>query len=247
MEYKDKNMSLIKKDSYQKSIKKDVLYVTEPTAQKGQKISAAVYLVTAHIPENDPIRHAIRMHAVTLSQAALLPLQTEGKQSAIKAVTEALISMQSLLGTLLLGGLISEKNYAVLKSEIGFFIRSLELDTAPVREGAELTHEFFSVPEKAPAPAIKDTFVLPKGQLVKSFSINRTSNSIAVNDYKKDRSQEIISFINSKKVTSIKDISSIFPQVSEKTIQRELNRLLTAGKIKKRGNKRWSMYLSLDA
>ncbi len=41
---------------------------------------------------------------------------------------------------------------------------------------------------------------------------------------------------------SIKDISFLFKDFSEKTIQRDLNNLVISGKLKKEGNKRWSRY-----
>jgi DeoR/GlpR family transcriptional regulator of sugar metabolism len=46
----------------------------------------------------------------------------------------------------------------------------------------------------------------------------------------------------SKKDVSIKDISLVLTDCSEKTIQRELNSLVLKGQLKKTGAKRWSRY-----
>ncbi len=62
---------------------------------------------------------------------------------------------------------------------------------------------------------------------------------------KEDRSQKIKDIIKDKGGEfglSIKDISVSFSDCSEKTIQRELNTLVSLGKIKKTGEKRWSRY-----
>jgi predicted HTH transcriptional regulator len=61
---------------------------------------------------------------------------------------------------------------------------------------------------------------------------------------KGDRQQTIMTFIDDRKAASIKDISALFTDVSEKTIQRELSSLVASGKISKRGSKRWSVYMA---
>ena len=76
-----------------------------------------------------------------------------------------------------------------------------------------------------------------------SFSVKKFE-SISDNKYK--RQSEILSFINNKKSVAIKDISALFPDVSEKTIQRELGALVSTGKITKRGSKRWSLYMAVS-
>jgi predicted HTH transcriptional regulator len=64
---------------------------------------------------------------------------------------------------------------------------------------------------------------------------------------KRDRGDKILKTIkdliskSGKKDVSIKDISNSF-NCSEKTLQRELNDLVSKGQIKKLGSKRWSRY-----
>jgi hypothetical protein len=65
-----------------------------------------------------------------------------------------------------------------------------------------------------------------------------------------DRTNKILSLIKAKMSVSssengisIKDISLSFTDCSEKTIQRELNSMVTKGQLKKTGAKRWSRYL----
>ncbi len=60
---------------------------------------------------------------------------------------------------------------------------------------------------------------------------------------KNNRQEKIIKIIkNSNTSLSIKDIKDIFPECSEKTIQRELIALVLQGQIKKKGERRWSTY-----
>jgi len=92
----------------------------------------------------------------------------------------------------------------------------------------------------------KTSYIMPfinknvVSQVSKRESLKTSSVSNLTN--KKDRRDKILSLIKDKKEVSIKDISGIFLDVSEKTIQRELNTLVTLGQIKKIGSKRWSRY-----
>jgi len=86
--------------------------------------------------------------------------------------------------------------------------------------------------------------------------INRTSpldsnvhNHSSTNQKERnDRINKIIMIIKEKSIkgeksgVSIKDISFSFPNCSEKTIQRDLNALVSKGQIEKIGAKRWSRY-----
>jgi hypothetical protein len=59
---------------------------------------------------------------------------------------------------------------------------------------------------------------------------------------KTDRKTQIISIIKEKGEVTIKDISSLIKDCSEKTIQRELMSLLNERQIKRTGDRRWSRY-----
>jgi len=66
------------------------------------------------------------------------------------------------------------------------------------------------------------------------------------NENKSKRQDAILSFINERKSVGIKDIAALFSDTSEKTIQRELATLVATGKVSKRGEKRWSIYMSIN-
>jgi len=56
------------------------------------------------------------------------------------------------------------------------------------------------------------------------------------------RRDTILSIIKDKGTVYIKDISTIFRDIGEKTIQRELQKLVRDGVIAKSGNRRWTQY-----
>lgn len=58
-----------------------------------------------------------------------------------------------------------------------------------------------------------------------------------------DRMSLILDLVRKSKSLSIKEITSVIRDCSEKTIQRELNILIERGLIRREGERRWSLYL----
>ncbi len=56
------------------------------------------------------------------------------------------------------------------------------------------------------------------------------------------RTNLILDYIRTHKGASIKDIASVIRDCSEKTVQRELNELITQGLVRRVGERRWSTY-----
>ena len=70
--------------------------------------------------------------------------------------------------------------------------------------------------------------------------VQKASNDVAL---KINRRNNILRIIKDKKEVTIKDISALVSDCSEKTIQRELMSLIAEGVLKKEGDKRWSRYM----
>lgn len=62
-----------------------------------------------------------------------------------------------------------------------------------------------------------------------------------------DRALRILELVENSNGVSIKDLVSVVQGCSEKTIQRELVALVSAGKIRKVGERRWSQYLPVKS
>lgn len=194
-------------------------------SSKGQKIAAALYLVSGHLSDTDPLRNALRTHAVTLSTS-----EQEGYKTAAAHAIEA------LLNTAVIAGLISEKNASIISLELRHFVINL------TAEPDVLSHLFNPVFDESVAK--KTTPHLSYSS--RPVTISNPLKIPLINENKSKRQDQILSFINERKSASIKDISALFSDTSEKTIQRELGALVQAGKITKRGEKRWSIYISIN-
>ncbi len=196
---------------------------------KGQKIIAALFLITGHLPEADPMRLELRDLAVQLSTPDTM----------LRRELSTLIT--TLLGAAALARLVSESNARIIEAELKYFA-----DPFSVHDG--IISSLFPV---SPDVAYKGQLankrttdtnmsVTPKSAL--SVLTDKKNVTTAT---KSNRQEKILSYINDRKSANIKDISSLFPDVSEKTIQRELSALVASGKIRKHGNKRWSLYVAL--
>lgn len=194
------NLNIIKKE---KNIKDE----------KGHKIVAAIYLVTNHLSDTDPLVVGLRSHAVVLLTAAL-----HERDACAKILTQLLYSASTI-------GTISEKNTSIISYELQKFVTQEE----------EILGELFTTLPVLQKD-IKRTFT-PSTMSYKPASVERKNS-----DRSNDRSGRILSFMQEKKSSTIKDIAALFPGVSEKTIQRDLGALVQSGSLSKRGNKRWSVY-----
>ncbi len=114
---------------------------------------------------------------------------------------------------------------------------------APLRSADSVPYEGEERTYKGHVPYKKET--TKKGHLGKlgagphANEKNNHKTDIAI---KINRRNNIISLIKDRKEVTIKDISQVVSDCSEKTIQRELISLVSLGVLKKKGNKRWSRY-----
>ena len=217
---------------------KGIKEFSQKDIEKGQKILAAIYMVTNHMPETDAIRHTIRSTTTSFVCAS--------SQDA-KAL---LRQLEVLIGGAVFAGLMSEKNSSIIVYEMKHWASSLS-----DQEEGETLADFFHTEgkqESRPVHAIKDIkktsslgLVRSPHETISAMSYRGKNTDSFIN--KNARQDTILSFINDRKSAVIKDIVSLFPDVSEKTIQRELNKLVENGKITKRGSKRWSVYMAVNS
>jgi hypothetical protein len=69
-------------------------------------------------------------------------------------------------------------------------------------------------------------------------------DKVASKSKQEDRGAAILDFVKKNKNVSIKDISAVIRDCSEKTIQRELALLIQRGLVEKLGERRWSVYVA---
>lgn len=236
--------------------------------KKTEKIITALYLVSDCMDNSDPIREKLRLIGVRLMSDIyhLSVASPVDRQTEIALPLSNISEIISLLKVSFMVGFISEMNALILQDELVKLATQLrESINQDKNYLLSLDSKMFAVEPIVSSKdnsrnnqlnmgsnlALNNSFY--KGhKLDVSFMNNLSPLENDMSNSKKtqrsspsernNRREKILSLIKNKKDISIKDISSSFPDCSEKTISRELNVLISKGHIKKTGAKRWSRY-----
>lgn len=211
--------------------------------KKTERIVTALHLVTNHIKETEPLREAIRRRGVALL-SDVRESQTLQDEQMVRRIALSCRELQSLIAVLADAGLISRANADLLISECG------DLMGFVVEYAGEqsLFAGYFLSREAAPqlatpsvgsaATAVKDKKEgQRKGQKPAPVSARTHGRKRAP-----DRERRIVELVRQKGAISVRDVASVITDCSEKTLQRELVRLVEQGVLKKEGERRWSTY-----
>jgi len=224
----------------------------ERAYRRAERLAAALYLLTNHIPENDRAREETRRKANELLEHVLcLRDEMRSPQSpAIRSTTITARHLISLVRMLTIAGYVSIQNAETMVAaldELSIYLtssqRSILSESVSIsREELMDVHES-SQRTRTVVQAIKDTHevsVITDTQIVKDAktSAPRVSRGSSLSL----RSQTILDILRTGGSLGIKDIAANLPEYGEKTIQRELVTLVSEGKVRKVGLKRWSRY-----
>ncbi len=232
------------------------------TEQKYKKLASAIYLITSFFGTEEPLKWRLR--------GLSADLVSDGVKDKLTAARDIV----SLFGVAQAAGLVSQANYDILASELGK-LSAAAGNVAPVLEAplttiaapAPINHVSHIAPiaaekpveQPAPTPvapqevpeALSVTDMLPSIEQIKFKSFAERAPSLkefgAVSVKKNSRQSPIIGLLKRKKEIMIKDVSPLISGCSEKTIQRELSEMVTAGILQKMGEKRWTRYTLAQA
>ncbi len=219
--------------------------------RRGERIAAAVHLLTNHIESDEPLRVAVRREATNLL-VAIMGVRDEMRVSNSGEVIAALSRIRhliSLVRMLAVSGFASIQNVTAIVDaldELGNFMQVAQrtnFSESVTVSRDELLDVGASVVRTAPMSVkdVKDTPVVRTGEgdavaSRMSVSVPQTPGQTTV------RAQSILEILKTSGSMGIKDICSNLPEYSEKMIQRELLSLVSEGKVTKTGLKRWSRY-----
>ncbi|MEL6804850.1 MAG: hypothetical protein AAFO91_13830 [Bacteroidota bacterium] len=161
---------------------------------------------------------------------ASLETRAHVAEEVIRNAAHALIALDSKLRVSQVAGLIAPEVLHVLTNEIDAVLRGMNkyLKSAGAFDDME-----YSVAE-TPAPArVKPR---PSPRPVSAPSMSTESG------YTLDRRERIKTILEATGEATIKDISEVITDCSEKTIQRELNAMIEDNIVKRHGERRWSKY-----
>lgn len=210
---------------------------------KSEKIAHVLSRLADVAPgELAPSLHELARSASKLPESVVRFAAGELEQGSVLGDIFVLLSAVRFAST---KGVISSPNALLLVEEYERIAEKLGLAGHP---SPFVSSEDFSVPTlpaqmniSLPAKDIRQ--LADKGHDKGQVSSNNKQIDPA---QKEERLSRILEVIRKQKNASIKDISAIVKEYSEKTIQRELLALISRGLVRKVGERRWSVYIPVS-
>jgi hypothetical protein len=224
----------------------------ERAYRRAERIVAGIFMLTNHIPADEPLRKDARSSASGFLTAAL-HLRDEMRSANSRCVLDLMERTRyliSLVRIMAVSGHVSPANAGVIGEaldELGAYVTASQ--RSMLSENIVLAREDLMV---APSSSYRTS----SGRIIKDtsntnevVSPSAASETSAQSQNQGDslhalsvRVQSILEILKIGGSLGIKDISANLPEYSEKMIQRELLDLVTKGKVRKTGLKRWSRY-----
>ena len=243
-----------------------------PVLKRTSNITKGLYMITDIVSDNEPLKNKLRTLGIDLlSMVKYLAITTPALKHSLYteinhtigeiALDLDLAGTVGILGAMNSGILIKE--YTRLAGTLQSQQRQNEVMGYTGGFFEDRTTSTFSLPntlfqDDEPQKEINNAHndkghykghnsnVLYKmSDRIKDIKKNQPSSKrIGKSDIalKINRRNNIVKLIKDKNEVTIKELVSLVPDCSEKTIQRELMSLITEGVLKKTGEKRWSRY-----
>jgi len=228
---------------FEKDIRRVYIY------KKAERLAKAIHLIAPAFRNSPSLRDRLDQVAVGLVDAAILP-----PASARTALSRELLALSSVLSIARTSGMLSSMNVELIGREAHQLLQEvasyeeprLFLDDAPSL--AELAKDVATAGARearasAQASSARVSAPAPRMHADRSRPVSdTTSDKGHIKDKNTNRREAIKSVLKSKGPSYIKDISTVIRDVSEKTIQRELQAMVDEGEIAKEGERRWTTY-----
>ena len=240
--------------------------------KKTEKVATAIYMISNFFNTEEPLKWELRKIVTKLLKNTMSFNDTSlsGKEILVSRVSSDFIELNTLFNLAYNSGFISQMNFEIVVAEIDnlsklvlnyyerqvsgtkvlfksdYFEVKKDIPVKDINQQSRPSAGFLKDSVKDTIKDIKDTtnqnvvFNGKKSELESFF--NKANFNKNPSETISDREQKILQKIKDSGPITIKDISEIFTDVSEKTIQRELQKMLDRGQIKKEGERRWTKY-----
>lgn len=217
--------------------------------KKTEKIVSVIFYILSETKTNA----SVEMHVQSIKDRALkthelsletLTLQPHEQHDGLLRFQYGLVALESTLRIANTAGVIPQDIFMLLADQLDSVMRYINNHFL---QGSGLSVEELTevaVPKSSPASTPKPR---PVGQVSRQRRVNIPAGDISTDAYLvysqlTDRAERIKTVLEAKPQATVKDISEVITDVSEKTIQRELNSLIEKGQVLREGERRWSRY-----
>ena len=211
--------------------------------EKFLELTNAVYKVLEFFPESDPLKSRAKDKALVIMEHLVLINETSGWTSfnKEKVKVQLLEDIDMFLGYLWIGKsqgwlnsvnfLIISNGYEKIKKEIGLAIGpSIEFTQKLPGLNGEVAQ---AEPKTLPDP-ILNNIGTKKEEVPISFNLSDRQNPLTREVTARQR--KILDFLKSNEKAQVMDLQKILPDITKRTIRRDLDELLEVGKITREGD-----------
>lgn len=237
--------TLINDKNFQKLLHNDEYY--KNIFKKTEKIVSAVFYILQQSDidtrsETHSSNVASKAHFVHENALRTLEVKPSAAREVLEQFAQALIGLDSTLRVVTAAALITPEVLQAVTAEIDVVLRTLRPYLAD--ESTSVLSLLDATPTRSssaqPARAARSSALGSAGSARPSSAAAAASGTPS--DPAADRRSRIKTVLEAKGDATIKDISEIITDVSEKTIQRDLNAMIDTGDVQRQGERRWSRY-----
>lgn len=231
---------------FEKDIRRIYIY------RKCERLAKAIQLIAPAFASTPSLRNRLDSIAVGLIDAAILP-----PMAAREALSRELLALSSLLSVARASLILSDMNADLITREAHMLLQEvasyetprLTLEEVPTlaefakqvaRQEGRVEHRVGEyVGTTSEVGAARQSY---KGHTDSPKNAPDPIGHIKDMQRQSGRQDAILEVLRTKGTVYIKDISLLIRDVSEKTIQRELQALIMEGMVQKTGDRRWTQY-----
>ncbi len=237
---------------FEKDIRRVYVY------KKAERLAKAIHLVAPAFADSVSLKQRLEHVSVNLIDAATLVSGPSRKELA-----RELLALSSLLAIARTGGMLSPMNadlisheaQALLQEIAGYEEPRIALDEMPtlaaLAKAAGQSESASASRLRSLARITYDPAITmgeePEAKRQISDIKDKNAAVPVVSQKGSSRRDAVLAVLRSKGPSSIKDLSTVIREVSEKTIQRELGSLVSEGIVTREGDRRWTTYSLADA
>lgn len=223
---------------------------------RSYRLAAAVFMISNIMDQNEELRTKIKSLSLRLVSVSvnLKDINFSDAKNLISDLEKISLELMSMLDIASVSGLVSKMNTGILREEFQSFLLELGKFSEKFEDHKNTSvrgifDESKTLNVSNFLEKVNPEYSTGSGVIYKNGSQNMIMNGKEnrgdnCNGHKRKdlRKNTILDFIKGHNNVNIKDIAPNITGCSEKTIQRELIQLISEGKIRKTGERRWSKY-----
>ncbi len=219
--------------------------------KKTEKTVSVIFYILSEI-KNDSVSEthiqiikdrSLRTHELSLET---LTLQTHEQYEGLLRLQYGLVALESTLRIAQMAKVIPADIFMLLADQLDAVLRYINNHYLQ-KEGVSVEELTETIVPKRPVATGRQSPGSPSTRVSRQRRVQVPAGDISTDAYLvysqlTDRAERIKTVLEAKPQATIKDISEVITDVSEKTIQRELNSLIEKGQVLREGERRWSRY-----